>query len=128
MKIFTNLVRILVLFLVLLPGISYAQLNGSYILSGKVNDDQGKPLIGATVSIKGTTNKTSTDTTGKFSLTTSAKLPYTLVFTAIGYQPQEFYIKNANSAVNITLTTQSLLVNEVVVTASRKEEKVTLLN
>ncbi|MFB0496346.1 outer membrane receptor protein involved in Fe transport [Mucilaginibacter sp. OAE612] len=123
MKIFTNLVRILVLFLVLLPGISYAQLNGSYILSGKVNDDQGKPLIGATVSIKGTTNKTSTDTTGKFSLTTSAKLPYTLVFTAIGYQPQEFYIKNANSAVNITLTTQSLLVNEVVVTASRKEEK-----
>ncbi|WPV02239.1 TonB-dependent receptor [Mucilaginibacter sp. cycad4] len=123
MKIFTNLVRIIVLFLVLLPGISYAQLNGSYILSGKVNDDQGKSLIGATVSIKGTTNKTSTDTTGKFSLTTSAKLPYTLVFTAIGYQPQEFYIKNANSAVNITLTTQSLLVNEVVVTASRKEEK-----
>ncbi|QTE38320.1 TonB-dependent receptor [Mucilaginibacter gossypii] len=123
MKIFTNIVRILVLFLVLLPGISYAQLNGSYILSGKVDDDQGKPLVGATVSIKGTTNKTSTDTTGKFSLTTSAKLPYTLIFTAIGYQPQEFYIKNANSAVNITLTTQSLLVNEVVVTASRKEEK-----
>ncbi|WEA02227.1 TonB-dependent receptor [Mucilaginibacter sp. SJ] len=123
MKIFTNSVRIIVLFLVLLPGIGYAQLNGSYILSGKVNDDQSKPLIGATVSIKGTTNKTSTDTTGKFSLTTSAKLPYTLVFTAIGYQPQEFYIKNANSAVNITLTTQSLLVNEVVVTASRKEEK-----
>ncbi|QEM10504.1 TonB-dependent receptor [Mucilaginibacter rubeus] len=123
MKIFTNSIKIIVLFLVLLPGISRAQLNGSYILSGKVDDDQGKPLVGATVSIKGTTNKTSTDTTGKFSLTTSAKLPYTLVFTAVGYQPQEFYIKNANSAVNITLTTQSLLVNEVVVTASRKEEK-----
>ncbi|XHR97857.1 carboxypeptidase-like regulatory domain-containing protein [Mucilaginibacter sp. UC70_90] len=122
MKIFTNSVRIIVLFLVLLPGIGYAQLNGSYILSGKVNDDQSKPLIGATVSIKGTTNKTSTDTTGKFSLTTSAKLPYTLVFTAIGYQPQEFYIKNANSAVNITLTTQSLLVNEVVVTASVRKK------
>lgn len=123
MKIFTNSIKIVVLFLVLLPGLSYAQLNGSYILSGKVNDEQGKPLIGATVSIKGTSNKTSTDTTGKFSLTTSAKLPYTLIFTAVGYQPQEFYIKNANSAVNITLTTQSLLVNEVVVTASRKEEK-----
>jgi outer membrane receptor protein involved in Fe transport len=123
MKIFTNSIKIVVLFLVLLPGLSYAQLNGSYILSGKVNDDQGKPLVGATVSIKGTTNKTSTDTTGKFSLTTSAKLPYTLIFTAVGYQRQEFNIKNANSAVNITLTTQSLLVNEVVVTASRKEEK-----
>ncbi|MFS2190492.1 carboxypeptidase-like regulatory domain-containing protein, partial [Mucilaginibacter sp. Mucisp84] len=91
-------------------------------MSGKENDDQAKPLKGPTVTNKGTTNKTSTDTTGKFSLTTSANLPYTLVFTAIGYQPQEFYIKNANSGVNITLTTQSLLVIEVVVTASRKEE------
>jgi iron complex outermembrane receptor protein len=88
----------------LIPAISYAQLNGSYILSGKVNDEHGQPLVGTTVSIKGTTNKAATDSTGKFSLTTSAKLPYTLIFTAVGFQPQEFYIKNANSALNIQLT------------------------
>jgi iron complex outermembrane receptor protein len=123
MKLFTNNLKIAVLLFALFPLMGMAQLNGSYILSGKVNDDKGQPLIGATVSIKGTTNGTSTDTTGKFSLTTNAKLPYTLVFKALGYQPQEFLIKNAGSALNIQLTTQSLLINEVVVTASRKEEK-----
>ncbi|MGN8069966.1 TonB-dependent receptor [Mucilaginibacter sp. 22184] len=122
-KIFTNSLRLIVLFLLLTPAISYAQLNGSYILSGQVKDDHGQPLVGTTVSIKGTTNKTATDSTGKFALTTSAKLPYTLIFSAVGFQPQEFYIKNANSALNIQLTSQSLLINEVVVTASRKEEK-----
>lgn len=123
MKIFTNILKIALLFFVLLPAFSYAQLNGSYILSGKVNDDKGQPLIGAAVSIKGTTNGTATDTAGKFSLTTSAKLPYTLVFTALGYAPQEFVVKNAGTALNISLSTQSLLINEVVITASRKEEK-----
>ena len=123
MKISTNFIKFIVLFLLLVPTVASAQLNGSYILSGKVSDEHGLPLIGTTVTIKGTTNAAVTDTTGKFSLTTSAKLPFTLVFTAVGYQPQEFYIKNANSAVNIQLTTQSLLINEVVVTASRREEK-----
>src|SRR5882757_5798698 len=120
MKIFTNNLKVALLLFALLPVTAWAQLNGSYILSGKVKDDKGGPLIGATVSIKGTTNGTSTDTTGKFTLTTSAKLPYTLIFTAVGYQPQDFLIKNTGSPLNIQLTSQSLLINEVVVTASRK--------
>ncbi|TSD66558.1 energy transducer TonB [Inquilinus sp. KBS0705] len=123
MKIFTNFIKLTALFLVLLPTVGLAQLNGTYVLSGKVNDEHGLPLVGTTVSIKGTNYSTATDTTGKFSLTTTAKLPFTLVFSAIGFQPQEFYIKNANSALNIQLTSQNLLINEVVVTASRREEK-----
>ena len=123
MKFLINNLKIAVLIFALFQTKAYAQLNGSYILSGKVNDDKGQPLIGATVSIKGTTNGAATDTSGKFSLTTSAKLPYTLVFTAVGYQPQEFLIKNAGNSLNIQLTSQNLLINEVVVTASRKEEK-----
>lgn len=123
MKFFTKFIHIIVFFLLLVPTVGLAQLNGSYILSGKVNDDHGLPLVGTTVAIKGTTNATVTDTTGKFSLTTSAKLPFTLVFSAVGYQPQEFLIKNVNTAVNVQLTTQALLINEVVVTASRREEK-----
>jgi iron complex outermembrane receptor protein len=123
MKIFTIFLKTLVLFLVLAPTVGLAQLNGNYVLSGKVNDEHGQPLIGTTVTIKGTSNSTATDTTGKFSLTTNAKLPFTLIFSAVGFQPQEFYIKNANSALSIQLTSQNLLINEVVVTASRREEK-----
>lgn len=123
MKLFTSNLKIVVLLIALFPLTALAQLNGSYILSGKINDDKGQPLIGATVSIKGTTTGTATDTTGKFSLTTSLKLPYILIFNAVGYQPQEFLINKTGTTLNVQLSAQSLLINEVVVTASRKEEK-----
>ncbi|PTQ92902.1 TonB-dependent receptor-like protein [Mucilaginibacter yixingensis] len=123
MKIFKNNRSIALLFFVFAPLFSFAQLNGSYILSGKIVDDKQEAIIGATIAIKGTTHGTSTDTAGKFHLTTSAKLPYTLVFSAVGYQTQEFLIKNTTDPLNIRLSQQSLLINEVVVTASRREEK-----
>ncbi|OKS85604.1 hypothetical protein RG47T_1050 [Mucilaginibacter polytrichastri] len=109
--------------MVLLPGIAAAQLNGTYVLSGKVNDDQRQPLSGVTIRIKGTPNATTSNKDGKFSLTTNIKFPYTLVFTYVGFQPQEFEIKNTNNQLNVQLTTQNILANEVVVTASRREEK-----
>jgi iron complex outermembrane recepter protein len=123
MSFFTKTLKLTILFLALIPAWSFAQLNGSYILSGQVNDDKGQPLPGATVTIKGTTNGTSTDQDGKFSLTTNLKLPFTIVFSEIGYQPQEFFIKDAKSKVAVQLTTQSLVINEVVITASRREER-----
>lgn len=122
MKISTYLLAIGLL-MILLPGLSSAQLNGTYILSGKINDDQHRPLAGVTVRIKSTTTATTSDQNGKFSLTTNVKFPYTLVFSYIGFQPQEFQITNANNQLNIQLTTQNILANEVVVTASRREEK-----
>lgn len=123
MKFFTHLFKLTTILLLLSPLLSSAQLNGNYALSGKVNGEDGKPLVGATVSIKGAKNSTSTDSTGHFSLTTNVKLPYTLVFTSVGFTQQEFLIKNLTDPLNVKLSTQALLVNEVVVTASRKEEK-----
>ena len=123
MSFFTKTLKLTILFFALIPAWSFAQLNGSYILSGQVNDDKGQPLPGATVTIKGTTNGTSTDQDGKFSLTTNLKFPFTIVFSEIGYQPQEFQIKDAKSKVAVQLTTQSLVINEVVITASRREER-----
>ncbi|NCD69946.1 TonB-dependent receptor [Mucilaginibacter agri] len=122
MKISTYL-RLLGLLMVLLPTFASAQLNGTYVLSGKVDDDQHQPLAGVTIRIKSTNTATVSDKDGKFSLTTNVKFPYTLVFTYVGFQPQEFEIKNVNSQLNIQLITQNLLANEVVVTASRREEK-----
>lgn len=123
MKSFKSLLKLTILIISITPLAALAQLNGSYILSGTVNDEHGQPLVAATVTVKGTQYTTSTDSTGRFSLTTNAKFPFTLKFSAVGYQAQEFVIRNAGSAVNIQLTTQSLLINEVVVTASRREEK-----
>jgi iron complex outermembrane receptor protein len=114
----------LLLLLFVLPLLSVAQMNGNYILSGVVKDDTGQPLPNVSVKIKGSTTGTSTSAQGKFSITSNAKFPLRLVFTSIGFLPQEFEVKNSSSLLSIQLVTQSLIVNEVVVTASRQEEKI----
>src|ERR1044072_4588106 len=114
------------LLLLLLPILAQAQLNGNYIIAGRIVDDKGEALPGASIQIKNTSFGTTTDSTGHFELTTNTKFPYRLVIRLIGYQPQEFEVRNSNSRLQIQLYTQSLLVNEVVVSASRQQEK--LLN
>lgn len=107
----------------LLPVMAQAQLNGSYIISGKISGDKNEALAGATVQIKGTSFGALTDSTGSFQITTNAKFPLKLQIRLLGYQPQEFEVRNSNSRLQIQLLTQSLLVNEVVVSASRQQEK-----
>lgn len=120
-----NLPKILLIsFLALFPLFSIAQMNGNYVLSGIVKDDTGLPLPGVSVKIKGSTAGSTSTTTGKFSITSNAKFPLTLVFSSVGFKPQEFLVNNPGSQLNVQLVTQSMVINEVVVTASRQEERI----
>ncbi|WP_437921073.1 SusC/RagA family TonB-linked outer membrane protein [Sphingobacterium sp. LRF_L2] len=87
---------------------AWAQTN----ISGSVKDQEGNPLPGVTVSVKGTTIATTTDATGTFKV--SAPGNGTLVFTMIGYTSQELAVAN-KTAVVVTLASESELVEEVVV-------------
>lgn len=109
--------------LLLLPFLSFAQLNGSLIVSGKVLDEYGKPLVAASITTKGSRNGTVTDSLGYFSLVINQKFPFRLVVSSIGFSPQEIEVKNPNSKLSVQLATQTYIANEIVVTASRKEEK-----
>ncbi|RYE19237.1 MAG: energy transducer TonB, partial [Sphingobacteriaceae bacterium] len=125
MKIFTSALKAkFLLVLLFFPFFSFAQINGNYILSGIVKDDTGQPLPSVSVKIKGSTTGTTTNLQGKFSITSNAKFPLRIVFSSIGFLPQEFEVKNSSSLLSVQLVTQSLIVNEVVVTASRQEEKI----
>jgi iron complex outermembrane receptor protein len=125
MKISTSYFKTkFLLVLLFLPFFSFAQMNGNYILSGVVKDDTGQPLPSVSVKIKGSTTGTTTNLQGKFSITSNAKFPIRIVFSSIGFLPQEFEVKNSSSLLSVQLVTQSLIVNEVVVTASRQEEKI----
>lgn len=67
----------------------YAQ---EMILSGEVKDDAtGEPVIGANVSVKGSTTGTSTDIDGNFSLRVAPGTD--LVFSCIGYEDEIFRVK-----------------------------------
>ena len=76
------------------------------------------------VQIKGTVTGTITNATGNFVLRTKTKLPFTLVFSSVGFQQQELEVKNLGSNLQVALVTQTVLGSEVVVTASRVAESI----
>jgi TonB-linked SusC/RagA family outer membrane protein len=88
---------------------SVAAVQQSRQATGRVADSQG-PLIGATVMEKGTNNGTVTDFNGNFSL--NVKSGATLVISYVGYETQEV---KAGENLNVTLSEDGHLVNEVVV-------------
>ncbi len=81
-------------------------------VSGTVTDAQGSPLPNVSVIIKGTSNGTTTDEAGVFSLNVPANA--TLVFTAIGMQMREVSVGN-QSVINVSLTSSERNLEEVVV-------------
>jgi len=94
-------------------------------ITGKVTDqDRKEPLSDVSVQIKGKVAGTITDKTGNFTLRTKTKLPFTLVFSSIGFSQQEVEIKNLGSSLQVELATQTVLGNAVVVTASRLPESI----
>ena len=107
----------------LIPVIAAAQFNGSVILSGKVVGEKQEELSSVSIAVKGASNGTITDSTGKFSLVVNQKFPFSLVITSVGFAPQQIEIRNSNAKLAIQLTSQTFLANTVVVTASRTSEK-----
>jgi TonB-linked SusC/RagA family outer membrane protein len=77
--------------------------------------DDGLPIPGVTVKVKGTSNGTQTNSAGKYTLS-NVPSGATLVFSFIGYTPQQQSVKGG--AVNVTLQTASGQLGEVVVTGA----------
>jgi len=89
-----------------------------------VNNEKKEPLSDVSVQIKGSVTGTITDNTGNFLLRTKQKLPFTLVFTSVGFEPKELEVKSLGSKLQVAMVTQTVLGNEVVVTASRVPESI----
>ncbi|SDE80601.1 Secretin and TonB N terminus short domain-containing protein [Mucilaginibacter pineti] len=83
-------------------------------ITGTVKDASGQPLVGVSVHIKGTTTGGQTNASGIFVI--DAKPGDVLVFSYIGYIPQEVTVGN-DANITITLATDSKSLQEVVVTA-----------
>lgn len=94
-------------------------------ITGTVIDDTGLPLPGATVLIKGTSNGTTTDMDGNFSLTLENPEDKVLVISFISYISQEIPINNQTSF-QITLEPDQQALNEVVVVGYGGKKRATL--
>lgn len=81
-------------------------------ISGRVTDESGMPLAGATVEIKGGEQKTSTGEDGRFTIPASPG--QVLVVSYIGYTPQEITVGN-QTTINATLQPSANDLDEVVI-------------
>ncbi|MFO8001015.1 MAG: carboxypeptidase-like regulatory domain-containing protein, partial [Marinilabilia sp.] len=108
-----HLTRKMALFLSLLflsSGIAKAQTT----ITGEVTDGETQePMPGATVSVKGTTQGTITDTDGLYEIEVDPG--QTLVFSFIGFISQEVEVENQET-INVTLNPEVKKLDEVVVT------------
>jgi iron complex outermembrane receptor protein len=94
-------------------------------ISGRVTDQvKREPISDVSIQVKGTLTGTITNAAGDFVLRTKSRLPFTLVFSSVGFVPQEVQITSLGSNLQVAMATQTVLGNEVVVTASRVRENI----
>ena len=82
------------------------------MVSGFVTDENGQPLPGASVIVKGTSNGVTTDIDGRFNLECPEDAVLTISF--VGYQTQEISV-NSRSSIDVKLSLDSEQLDEVVV-------------
>ena len=92
-------------------------------VSGVITDNLGEPIIGATVTIKGTVTGVLTDIDGKYSINT--REGEILEFRYIGYNSIEQKVKKSD-VMNITLEESNINLDDVVIVGygSQKKESV----
>lgn len=106
---------LLILILLLFSVVGFGQQ-----ISGTVSDSGGVPLLGASITVKGTQRGTTTDFDGKYNI--SAEQGEILVFSYLGMVTKEVTIGNSNT-INVSLQEDASQLDEVVVTAFGVEKK-----
>jgi len=92
-----------------------------FTVKGHVTNREGEPLVGATILVVGTKKTTITDNSGNFELQVPAKTPLRIFF--LGYKTID---ATASDGMEITMTENNALLDEVVVVGYGKQKKVNL--
>ncbi|OXA81829.1 Outer membrane receptor proteins, mostly Fe transport [Flavobacterium aquidurense] len=112
--------RVYLLIMLFFCGASFAQ----NTITGSVTDSNKQSIPGANVVVVGERSGASADFDGTFKLTTSAKLPFTIKISAVGFGAKTVSITSANQKVNVILKDEENKLDEIVVSASRTPERV----
>ncbi|MBE7174349.1 MAG: TonB-dependent receptor [Williamsia sp.] len=113
----------LVLFLLLLSAPALFAQRGDITVKGKITDENGAGLGGATVSVNGTNRKAVTGDDGSFSI--SAPSNGSLSFTHVGYEAQQVSINNQES-ITLSLTPTNTSLTQVLVVGYGTQKRATV--
>ncbi len=110
-----TITRLLKRLSVLLLCVTFTQLAFSQTrtVTGKITDDKGNPVQGASVTVKGSKSGTTTDANGAFTLNVPASAK-TLVVSSVGFSEQDATIADDNT-VSAALVSSQQSLNDVVV-------------
>ncbi len=104
----------------MLPFFALAQ----FSVTGKVTDNNQKALPGATIKVKNTKITVSADENGNFTIGNLSSGRHVITASYLGFRTTESSVNlNQNENLNITLIAQNFLADEVVVRATRANEK-----
>ncbi len=96
-----------------------------YQISGKVLDENKEPMAGVYVLIEGTLNGTITNNEGIFTLNLTENKPIKIRLSYIGYATQFIEVNpEINQEISINMKEEFLQANEVVISASRIQERI----
>ena len=112
--------KLMLLMTCLMIGIGLVNAQVSKVTGNVTSEEDGLPVVGASVLVKGTTVGTVTDIDGNFTLTNVPSSAGTLVISFIGMQSQEVKIK---SNVKVVLKSDAEVLDEVVVTGYGVQRK-----
>lgn len=90
-------------------------------ITGKVTDDKGEPLRGATITEKGIKNTVVTKEDGSFTINTSNTKPV-LIISYVGYEPKEVSVNNQTD-LSIALAPAASNLNDVVVVGYGRQRR-----
>jgi len=107
----------------LIAGSTLAQSTTIQITGTVIDKESGQFLIGAIVKLKNSTEGSSTDENGKFSFSTTQIYPLTLVISSKEYDEVELIVQNETKDLKLYLSPKVNNIDEVVVTARRRDEK-----
>ena len=93
-------------------------------VTGSIKDENGSPVVGATVAVKGAGGGTQTDSAGNFTISVPGTQK-NLVVSSVGYESQEVSIAG-DSPVSVSLKTNVSNLNTVVVTGYQTQRKADL--
>lgn len=109
----------------MLAAVFSAAAQGTSTVTGTVLDKDGA-VIGATVVVKNTTNGTATDIDGNFTLKNVDAQKGVLVVTYVGYQPQEVALKGRTEGIEVFMTEDTSMLEEMVVIGYARRKEVIL--
>jgi hypothetical protein len=104
------------------------------IISGRIKDNKGRPVPGASISIKDSYDGGTADSTGRFTFKTSESGDRLVVASSVGYYPfeQKLVLNNSPVTLNIDLKEEPNELKAVVITAGTFEasdtKRTTVLN